>query len=623
MLRLALAVFGCAAACAAPARAYVYWTNPGVGNSSNGTTLGRVNLDGSGVNHALITGAATPAGIAVDASHIYWADQQDNAIGRANLDGSGPNHAFIPNATSGSSTAPNSVALDGTYVYWTDGARYIGRAKLDGSGLQPHFIDVGPSSFPIGVAISAGTLYITDSASILHVSASGGAPQLVVTLPGSATPTSLAVAGGYLYWSALNLGNPSPSGTIGRALISGAGLDENFIPNLNFPSGVATDGTELYWVDHGPSANTIGRALLGTTGATNIQPNFTSEPGGPWGVAVDALIDPTQTAVTCSPARVSTGTSTTCTATVSDPASSAAPTGSIVFSSDGTVFFSGSASCTLAPRPGGGASCVVGAVPAIAGNPPINVSYGGDGVHSPSTGATTVCAGAQCFLPGATPPSSPAPPSSTAPPSISGAATVGQTLSCSQGSWSATAPIAFVYQWQRDGGPISGATGSSYKIATADAGHGLSCKVTATNGAGSASSSSGSVAVTTPRPTTARAGRAKLGSGGAASVSLSCAGPVGTECTIALAIGVVETFSGKKLIAITAAKTTNKVLVLAAKTLSITAGQHKTVTLALSRSGKRLLSRAHRLKVRLTIKQLTGGGHSTVISSQTLTVKKR
>jgi hypothetical protein len=131
------------------------------------------------------------------------------------------------------------------------------------------------------------------------------------------------------------------------------------------------------------------------------------------------------------------------------------------------------------------------------------------------------------------------------------------------------------------------------------------------------------VAVTAPRPTTARAGRVKLGSGGAASVSLSCAGPVGTECTIALAIGVVETFSGKKLIAITAAKTTNKVLVLAAKTLSITAGQHKTVTLALSRNGKRLLSRAHRLKVRLTIKQLTGGGHSTVISSQTLTVKKR
>src|ERR1700731_3733466 len=111
MLRLALAVFGCAAACAAPAHAYVYWTNPGVGNSSNGTTLGRVNLDGSGVNHALITGAATPVGIAVDASHMYWADQQDNAIGRANLDGGGPNHAFIPNATIGSSAAPNNVAL--------------------------------------------------------------------------------------------------------------------------------------------------------------------------------------------------------------------------------------------------------------------------------------------------------------------------------------------------------------------------------------------------------------------------------------------------------------------------------------------------------------------------------
>lgn len=83
-------------------------------------------------------------------------------------------------------------------------------------------------------------------------------------------------------------------------------------------------------------------------------------------------------------------------------------------------------------------------------------------------------------------------PAATAPrlqnaiyPAISGTIAVGSTVSCSQGAWTGTAPIAYGYEWLRDLVPIPGATGTSYTIQAADAGHFLACKVTAANRAGS------------------------------------------------------------------------------------------------------------------------------------------
>jgi Carboxypeptidase regulatory-like domain len=77
-------------------------------------------------------------------------------------------------------------------------------------------------------------------------------------------------------------------------------------------------------------------------------------------------------------------------------------------------------------------------------------------------------------------------PVNTAPPALSGTAVVGDALSCSAGSWRGDpAPTAFTYRWLRDGTSIPGASGSSYTAQSADEGHGVSCKVSATNAAGS------------------------------------------------------------------------------------------------------------------------------------------
>src|SRR5205085_772243 len=80
-------------------------------------------------------------------------------------------------------------------------------------------------------------------------------------------------------------------------------------------------------------------------------------------------------------------------------------------------------------------------------------------------------------------------PTNTVRPALSGAAVVGDTLHVTNGSWTPTA-TSFQRQWQRcasDGTAclnIPGATGQSYGIRTADAGHRLRALVTARNSSG-------------------------------------------------------------------------------------------------------------------------------------------
>lgn len=79
---------------------YIYWRTP--------TGIGRANLNGTNVTHNFITAAVGAGGIAVDSTHIYWCNRDASAdivdwfrgttIGRANLDGTGVNQKFIAGA---------------------------------------------------------------------------------------------------------------------------------------------------------------------------------------------------------------------------------------------------------------------------------------------------------------------------------------------------------------------------------------------------------------------------------------------------------------------------------------------------------------------------------------------
>ncbi len=102
--------------------------------------------------------------------------------------------------------------------------------------------------------------------------------------------------------------------------------------------------------------------------------------------------------------------------------------------------------------------------------------------------------------------SPPPPPPATAPsdmvtPTVSGKAQAGQTLTANKGTWAGSTPMAYTYQWQREGSTnIAGATGSTYVPAVVDVGHKLDVVVSTSNSAGKASASSAETAAVTKEP---------------------------------------------------------------------------------------------------------------------------
>jgi Glycoside hydrolase family 44 len=97
-------------------------------------------------------------------------------------------------------------------------------------------------------------------------------------------------------------------------------------------------------------------------------------------------------------------------------------------------------------------------------------------------------------------------------PVVSGATTVGSTLTATDGIWD-NVPTAFARTWQRCAAascqPIAGATANSYVVTTQDLQRAIKFSVTATNAAGSASAESALTAVVTPalvKPTAANTG---------------------------------------------------------------------------------------------------------------------
>ncbi len=91
-------------------------------------------------------------------------------------------------------------------------------------------------------------------------------------------------------------------------------------------------------------------------------------------------------------------------------------------------------------------------------------------------------------------------PTNSVAPAVTGTATVGQTLSTTDGTWTGT-PTSYTYQWQRAGVNISSATASTYVLIGSDYASAIRCVVTATNATGSTAANSNATAAVAYDPT--------------------------------------------------------------------------------------------------------------------------
>ncbi len=220
-------------------------------------------------------------------------------------------------------------------------------------------------------------------------------------------------------------------------------------------------------------------------------------------------------------------------------------------------------------------------------------------------------------------------------PSIGGIPAPGQRLTCKSGvSGSGASSATLSYAWLRDTRAISGASGSTYTVASADVTHHLQCRVSATNAGGSASATS--AFVTVPAGGLGAISETQVGTprvaGRTVSVPLTCSAQAAGSCTIALRLAVVETLRGRRVIAVAARRTarlarvpaarrtSHKTVTVGAVTVHVPAGQRRTVTVALNTTGRRLLASLHKLTAKLSVSGTVVGALSAQLRSATVTL---
>jgi hypothetical protein len=222
-------------------------------------------------------------------------------------------------------------------------------------------------------------------------------------------------------------------------------------------------------------------------------------------------------------------------------------------------------------------------------------------------------------------------PANTASPAIAGTGQLGQTLSCSQGSWTGdgvlsaagmVGALSYSYLWKRGATAIAGATTSSYTTGLPDIGAQISCTVTATGAYGQGSVTTGAVTV----PGVLAFGPIKSKAPNV-TVTLTCTGSPAQTCAGSLALTAVEHHSGHKLTAVSAhaehpkAKQTTRTVKLASARYAVFGGHSASFTLTLDTVGKRLLRHPHKLAAKLSLTP-TGSQAATVSKDISISARK-
>ena len=186
---------------------------------------------------------------------------------------------------------------------------------------------------------------------------------------------------------------------------------------------------------------------------------------------------------------------------------------------------------------------------------------------------------------------------------------MGQRLTCHPGT-PAGSQAQLKYAWLRDLIAIPGATSSTYTLRDVDTGHHLQCQVTATDGGGSATARSAFVTVPV-QGIPASAGETSIGRAryahGRVSVAVLCSPHAFTGCHVVLRLTVVETLSGRRVVAVSASPprgrgsgVRRRTVTLGSRGVALARGARTTVSFPLNATGRRLLSSRHRLTATLS-----------------------
>jgi hypothetical protein len=210
-------------------------------------------------------------GAAPVSAYVYWVNGY-GAIGRANLDGTGVNPSFIAGLS-----YPRELAVDSNYIFWSDTTGSLGRANIDGTGIVDDLLG-GASVAPFGLATAGRQVYWSSQLGPVGRASVDGLHQARnLLIPGMYPAGEIAVDSAHIYWI-----DGSPTGGIGRANLDGSGVSASFIATPTYLFGLALGpaGNYIYWSN---GVNAIGRASYAGGG---VDPTFITGANQPAGVAI-------------------------------------------------------------------------------------------------------------------------------------------------------------------------------------------------------------------------------------------------------------------------------------------------------------------------------------------------
>jgi hypothetical protein len=244
----------------------------------------------------LVSNQAYPWAIAVDTKNVYWTNLgtqatgfPDGAIMTAAMGGLGI--ASSPMVLATGQYAPQFLAVDGTYAYWTSpkhdpnaaqGTGLVTKVPANGGAMTTL---ASQQNRPYGVAVQGAYLYwanrgyATGDGAIMMVPVSGGTATAIAS--GLTNPYSVAVDSKYVYWTTCDA-----TGLVARVSLSD-GTQETLATGEDYPCSIAVDDINVYWANNsngGSNGSLLTGSIRGYVLDSGETFTIADSLANPWGV---------------------------------------------------------------------------------------------------------------------------------------------------------------------------------------------------------------------------------------------------------------------------------------------------------------------------------------------------
>lgn len=194
---------------------------------------------------------SSPYGIAVDSTYVYWTNYATNESVSKSFTSN-----FLQMKLASAQNFPHGIAIDSTYVYWTESvAGNVKRVPIAGGATTT--LATGLAT-PFNIVVDATSAYFTNGdGTVMKVPIGGGSTTTLAT--GQSNPFGIAIDSTSVYWT------NAAGGTVMKAPLGG-GAATTLASSQGTPYGIAVDATSVYWAAGSVRKTPVGGGAITTIG---------------------------------------------------------------------------------------------------------------------------------------------------------------------------------------------------------------------------------------------------------------------------------------------------------------------------------------------------------------------